>query len=100
MSSIIRQATRNTRKPSCKIVLAVGAFAAMVAGTMAAAAQGQQAGDVQRDDATNWRAIGGRSQGAYAYDSAPAPHRSSPYASARSDRPAAAAPHRDFQMYK
>jgi|HubBroStandDraft_6_1064221.scaffolds.fasta_scaffold170413_2 hypothetical protein len=102
--SSIRQATHNTRRPSWKIALAVGALAAMVAGTVPAAALDRQAPDPANDNAANWRAVGGRSAGAFVYDSAAAPHRSGPYASAhasaQADRPAAATPHKDFQMYK
>src|SRR6202035_927095 len=96
MSSIIGQAPRNTRKASWKIVLAVGALAAMVAGTVPAAALDQQATDPANDNIANWRA-GGPLTGGAAYDRAAAPHRSGPYASARSDRPAAATAPKDFQ---
>ena len=100
MNSIIGQATRNMHKAPWKIALVAGALAAMVAGTMPAAALDHQTTDVQGDNATNWRAARSAA-GGYAYDGAAAPHRSGPYASARSDQPAAAAkPHRDFQDYK
>jgi hypothetical protein len=100
MNSIIGQAARNTHKASWKIALVAGALAAMVAGTLPAAALDRQTTDVQGDNATNWRAA--RSlPGGYAYESAAAPHRSGAYASARSDQPSVATPpHKGFQDYK
>lgn len=96
MSSSIADAIRNTHKVSGKIALVAGALAIVAGGALPAVAVDRQASEAQLDDAGNRQAAG-----AYAYDFAPAPHRSGPYASARSDQPATPArPHKDFQDYK